>query len=289
MTVGSVVRRRAWAVGMIAAVLASASAGWATAQPSSTVPPPSATTSTRSGGGTGDGFTPTLRAPATATRGGSISVRGTNWVCGEVTIVPPWATTPTTAAGTSPPLAVVTADVGYDYTFSASVPVPKAAALGASTLWVSCTADPDITDSVSVRILAVPVVTEPIVTGAPPAVDPPVVTEAPPAVDPVPPTAEAQGPDGSSGSPSAGPVGLVGLLLVAGVIALAVRERTRAPDPAPVIGASVAPEPRAPEVGVRVHADPRPRLEIRTVPAQVPTVEIRTHRPEPFITVREVR
>ncbi|WP_222596498.1 hypothetical protein, partial [Nocardia neocaledoniensis] len=215
MTVGSAVRL--WSgLGVLVGVVSFAGAfgvGWAMALPSSTSPPPATTTTSRSGdgSGTGDGFTPTLRAPVSAMRGSAMAVHGTNWLCDQVSIVPNWAATPTSAVDETAQTGIVSAKVGGDYTFAASVPVPKTAALGASTLWVSCTADPDITDSVSVRILAVPVTTTVPISTAPISTEP-VVTEEPAVVDPVPPTADAHGPDGSSGSPSAGPAGLVGLL-----------------------------------------------------------------------------
>lgn len=272
-------------------VILTAAAFPASAAPSSTAPPsnssgtsvPPPTTSTNSGR---DGFTLFFEVPSTAVQGTTITVRGRGWPCGKVTVAPGWTTSTTTVAFPS-------------YVFDASVTVPANTTPGASTITATCTEN---TSNTSTRPITVLVARTPTTV--------PIVTTDTGEANPIPPTAAAEGPEPTSGTGFSAPLAVTAALIlaaVAGTVVLLGRRKPATQTPAP--GSDHIPAPqgrrttesahagssaagprhpgRAPDVRVRAHPDPNPRLHIRTL--RLPDVQIRVHRTDPTTTVREVR
>ncbi|WP_433194350.1 hypothetical protein ACQP1G_37175 [Nocardia sp. CA-107356] len=272
--------------------------------------PTTTTTGAGDGSGTSDGYILILEVPSTAVQGTTITVHGGNWLCSKVTVTPGWTTSATTVTVTS-------------YKFDTTVTVPTGATPGKSTLTATCTADSSITSTKPITVLAArKVTTDPIVTS-----DPDETNPTPPTADAQGPENKSGTSSVGPLAVSAALIlaAIVGAVTLLGRRTPAPESpatgNSRAPGPAPLRSrepdtaqpggrapgaapfgrrtaesprfGSPAPSPqhtgRVPDVQVRVHQDPSPRLDIRTFPSRPPSVQIRVHRAEPITTVREVR
>ncbi len=286
------------------AVILTAATFPASAVPSSTAPPPNSSgtsapptgittgkVSPTTDGGTGDGYQLIFDVPSTAVQGTTIPLRGKNWLCSKVTVAPGWTTATTTVTFPS-------------YQFETTVTVPANATPGKTTVTATCTADSSISSTRSITVLAArKPTTDRTGTGTGIGTD---IDE----VDAIPPTATAQASENTSEATLSGPLAVTGALILAAVVGTVIlfgrgRPATRTsapssnPTPAPFrrrkTGSAHAADPasrprhpgRAPDVQIRAHPDPNPRLDIRT--PRLPEVRIRLHRSDPVTTVREVR
>lgn len=281
-------RSRPVAVLFAALVLLAAGSTPAIAAPSSTAPPASSSAPAPTGDGSGarDDHATVLTVPSTVVPGTTIQVGGTNWGCSSVTVTPGWVATPRTVRTTNS-------------TFETTVPVPADTAPGRTILTATCTSDPTTTRTQPLMI----------VTTRRATTNPVVVTSTDRHTTPVPPppSTEARSPGTPSATP---PIGLIAVAVVLVLTALAgtVTVLARRPATAPAsprprgpVGATAPtasrrrgsatghPTEPTPDVRILVHRDLRPRLDIRTFPPRVRTVQIRAHRGDPVITAREVR